>query len=117
MHRMRDDVGASGVRAMTSHSMTPADLRDEGVFEVGRVHGTTILFVVTEERVLLCPVALLPARRVCVYLADVAIARMEAGDGLRDLAYGLGVTEDDLRSATRARGYAGRPSTLRGVGA
>lgn len=93
--------------------MTPADLRDEGVFEVGRVQGTPWLFVVTEERVLLCPVALLPTRRVCGYLADVAIARLESGNvRLRDLAHGLGVTEDDLRSATRARGYAGRPSTL-----
>ena len=54
-----------------------SDLRDEGVFEVGRVLG--ILFVVTEERVFLCHVHAMPARRLDIYGADVAIALMQAG--------------------------------------
>ncbi len=94
--------------------MTPADLRNEGVFEVGCVLG--VLFVVTEERVFLCHVQAIPARRLDTYGAFVAIALMESGTPLRELACGLGVTEDDLRSATRARGYAGRPSSLAPAG-
>jgi len=90
-----------------------SDLRSEGVFEVGRVLG--VLFVVTEDRVFLCHVQAMPARRLDSYGADVAIALMQSGTPLRELASGLGVTEDDLRSATRARGYAGRPSSVTSV--
>jgi len=95
--------------------MTPSELRDEGVFEVGRVLG--VLFVVTEERVLLCHVHAMPARKLDAYGADVAIARLQMGEPLRDLAAKLGVTEDNLRSATRARGYAARPSLRATAGA
>jgi len=89
-----------------------SDLRNEGVFEVGRALGTSELFVVTDERVFLCHVQAVPARRLDSYGADVAVALLQCGTPLRELASGLGVTEDDLRSATRARGYAGRPSSL-----
>lgn len=92
--------------------MTPAELRDEGVFEVGRPPGTSVLFVVTEERVMLCHADSLPTRMPTDYLADVAIAALHSGASMRELANGLGVTEDELRAATRTRGYAIRPSLL-----
>ena len=81
-------------------------LRDEGVREVGAVHGTSFVYVITRVRMCFFHAAELPHRRLDAYGARLAICWIELGASSCRVAADLGVTEGALRQALLAAGYA-----------
>jgi hypothetical protein len=87
-------------------TVTPSELRAEGVFEVGRAPGTGFLFVVTEERVLLFHVGSLPDRRLDDYAIELALSWIEwQGVSAAAVAGYLGVSQETLRNALVQAGH------------
>lgn len=92
--------------------ITIQTLRAEGVFEVGRVPGTSFVYVVTEERTCFFHAVELPPRRLDTYGAYLAIHWIEQDSPSYQVAKDLGVTEVELRRAILEAGYARPPEQL-----
>lgn len=95
------------VRAHVAHTqITPAALRAEGVLEVGRAIGTSVLYVRTREKLHLLHTTWLPDRRLDDYAVSLAMSWIENyGLPSYEVANNLGVTDTTLRQALLAAGY------------
>lgn len=93
-------------RAIARPNVTPAALRAEGVLEVGRAAGTSVLYVRTCVKLHLLHAAGLPDRRLDGYAVDLAVRWIEdCGLPSYEAARNLGVNESTLRQALLAAGH------------
>lgn len=93
---------------------SPAELHAEGIFEIGRLEKTSVLFMITEERILLVHVESLPNRRLDDYAIQLAVSWIEhLGLSSAEVARNLGVSEETLRLALVGAGYHRLGSTRR----
>jgi hypothetical protein len=86
--------------------LTPAAIRAEGVLEIGRVAGTSVLYVRTRVRLCLMHQTWLSDRRLDDYAVRLAVNWLE-NHGLPsyEVAGNLGVNETTLRQALLEAGY------------
>jgi hypothetical protein len=86
--------------------LTPAALRAEGVLEIGRVTGTSMLYVRTRVKLYLMHQTWLPDRRLDDYAVRLAMNWLE-NHGLPsyEVASNLGVNDATLRQALLKAGY------------
>lgn len=96
----------SVVPAPARTTVTPAALRAEGILEIGRVQGTSVLFVQTRAKLHLLHSTWLPDRQLDDYAVSLAVTWIE-GHGLPScaVANNLGVSETTLRNALTKAGY------------
>lgn len=80
-------------------------LRAEGVLEVGRANGTSVLYVRTRRGLHLFHTIAMPDRVLDKYAVELAVSWIEMGSPSRDVARDLGVGETTLRDALLAAGY------------
>jgi hypothetical protein len=103
------DVEARAGRAAVSHALsrvTLATLRAEGVLEIGRAAGTSVLFVRTRVKIHLLHVTALPDRELDDYAVQLAVTWIdEHGLPGHAVARNLGVGEETLRKALARAGY------------
>jgi hypothetical protein len=85
--------------------VSPADLRAEGVVELGGFPGTSVLYVRTSSRLLLFHVECLRDRALDAYAVTLAVNWIEDGLTSAQVAGNLGVNEVTLRRALLAAGY------------
>ena len=85
--------------------VTPASLRAEGVLEVGRAAGMSVLYVLTRVKLHLLHLTWVPDRRLDDYAITLALNWIENGMPSYEVAGNLGVQEDTLRHALLAAGY------------
>lgn len=86
--------------------VTVAALRAEGVVEVGRAAGTSVLFVRTRVKIHLIHATSLPDRALDAYAVQLAVTWID-GHGLpgHEVAQNLGVNEATLRKELASAGY------------
>ena len=96
----------SVVPAPSRSTVTPTALRAEGILEIGRVPGTSVLFVQTRVKLHLLHSTWLPDRQLDDYAVSLAVTWIE-GHGLPSctVANNLGVSETTLRNALTKAGY------------
>lgn len=88
------------------HSVTPGQLRAEGILEIGRAASTSVLFVRTRVKLHLLHVTWVPDRELDDYAVRLAVAWIEdQGHASYSVARDLGVSQDTLRKALVAAGY------------
>jgi len=94
------------VPAPSRSTVTPTALRAEGILEIGRVPGTSVLFVQTRAKLHLLHSTWLPDRQLDDYAVSLAVTWIE-GHGLPSctVANNLGVSETTLRNALTKAGY------------
>lgn len=94
------------VPAPARTTVTPTTLRAEGILEIGRVQGTSVLFVQTRAKLHLFHSTWLPDRQLDDYAVNLAVTWIE-GHGLPSctVANNLGVSETTLRNALTKAGY------------
>ncbi len=97
------------VRSPASYSITGvslAELRAEGVLEIGRAVGTSVLFVRTRVKIHLLHATSLPDRELDDYAVQLAVTWID-DHGLpgHEVARNLGVGEVSLRKALARAGY------------
>lgn len=93
-------------RSLSIPRTTAASLRAEGVLEIGRAQGTSVLYVRTRERLHLLHVTWLPDRQLDDYAVKIAMTWIEDhGMPSYAVADNLGVNESTLRQALLAAGY------------
>lgn len=99
-------AAVSLVPAPARTTVTPAALRAEGILEIGRVQGTSVLFVQTRVKLHLLHSTWLPDRQLDDYAVSLAVTWIE-GHGLPSctVANNLGVSETTLRNALTKAGY------------
>ena len=99
-------AAVSLVPAPARTTVTPAALRAEGIIEIGRVQGTSVLFVQTRAKLHLLHSTWLPDRQLDDYAVSLAVTWIE-GHGLPSctVANNLGVSETTLRNALTKAGY------------
>jgi hypothetical protein len=86
--------------------VTPAMLRAEGICEIGRAQGTSVLFVLTRVKLHLFHTTWLPDRQLDDYAVTLAMSWIEnCGLSSGEVAGNLGVNEVTLRQAFLAAGY------------
>lgn len=83
--------------------MTYAELRAEGVIEVGRVDG--LVFARTRRRVVLAHINTLDDRELEPRALERAIRMFESGYNEFEVSAALGVNHNNLRAQLRAIGY------------
>lgn len=86
--------------------ITPESLRAEGILEIDRAQGTSVLFVRTRVKIHLLHSTWLPDRQLDDYAVNLAVTWIE-DHGLPscEVAKNLGVSEPTLRRALTAAGY------------
>lgn len=89
---------------LTEESMTT--LRAEGILEIGRATGTSVVFVRTRQRLHFLHATWVPDRQLDEYAVRLAVTWIE-GHGLPScaVAKNLGISEPVLRKALSAAGY------------
>jgi hypothetical protein len=94
-------------RPKASPKVSPSALLAEGVFEVGRPSGTSLLFVLTESRLLVLHASSLPDRVLDDYAVQLAVSWIiHQGISSAFVArYYLCVSQDTLRRALADAGY------------
>lgn len=85
--------------------ISPCQLRQEGVIEIGAVPNTSIVFVLTEEGLHLFHTVSIPDRIFDAYAVAMIITRFEAGSSLTKIANDLGVDPDHVFATLRKVGY------------
>jgi len=92
--------------SLVQTSTTPEALRAEGILEIGRAPGTSVLYVRTRVKFHVLHVTWLPDRRLDDYSVRLAVSWIEnQGMPSCEVASNLGVTADVLRKALLAAGY------------
>jgi hypothetical protein len=86
--------------------VTPTSLRAEGIVEVGRASNTSLLFVLTKEKLHVFHASALPDRKLDDYAVALAVNWIESGLPSFEVARNLGVGEPTLRHALADAGYA-----------
>jgi hypothetical protein len=84
--------------------MTPQDLRNEGVIDLGHVEGTAALYVRTRAGLHLQHVERVPTRRLDAWGVQRVLERYYDGEGLNAIADSLGVHVRLLRADLEAIG-------------
>lgn len=94
-------------RSMVAHAqITPASLRAEGVLEVGRAPGTSILYVRTRVKLHILHATWVPDRQLDDYAVALAMRWIEDyGMPSHEVASNLGVNKETLRHALLAAGH------------
>jgi DNA-binding CsgD family transcriptional regulator len=86
-------------------AISPAALRAEGVVELGRAPATSVLYVLTSDRLCLFHVASVPDRALDGYAVELAVSWIGNGIASSEVADNLGVSEPTLQNALLAAGY------------
>jgi len=95
----------SRVWRQRKREITPAQLRAEGVVELGGASGTSVLYVRTPGRLYLFHVEYLKDRALDAYAVALAVNWIENGFTSAEVARNLSVSETTLRNALSAAGY------------
>lgn len=85
--------------------VSPAELRARGVAELGRASSTSVLYVLTSDRLYLFHAENLPDRALDAYAVAQAVLRIEGGVSSAQIARDLGVDAATLQRALLAAGY------------
>ena len=85
--------------------VTPASLRAEGILEIGRATNTSVLFVLTNQKLHLFHELSLPERPLDDYAVQLAVTWIESGVPAFKIARGLGVSTPSLQRALESAGY------------
>ena len=86
-------------------TVSPAELRAEGVVEIGRAADTSLLYVLTSSRLRLFHVGSVPDRVLDPYAVELAVNWIECGVSSAEIARNLGVNESTLQHALSDSGY------------
>lgn len=89
-------------------------LRDEGVLELGRAQASSVMFVLTQRRLVLFHVHEMPARRLDAWGIARAIERLEDGAAVSELAADLEIDMTQLGRALATAGWI-KPPASRGA--
>lgn len=85
--------------------VTPASLRAEGILEIGRATDTSVLFVLTREKLHVFHELSLPERALDDYAVQLAVNWIESGIPGYEVARNLGISEVTLQRGLTAAGY------------
>jgi hypothetical protein len=85
--------------------VTIAELRERGVFEVGRVIGSALCYARTRSGLVLVHVDRIGDRQLDRYGLDFAARKIELGFSIDETAWGLGINEQTLRNQLAADGW------------
>ena len=92
-------------RVYAIKKVSAADLRAEGILDVGCASGTSVLYVRTRRRLHLFHVQSMPDRALDDYAIQLAVTWIDMGASLEQVARNLGVDDRNLSRDLAAAGY------------